>query len=64
MRGSIPHGEFTMEDVLKTSPFGNRVERIEVYGSTLLEILQHSVMDYNPKEPHGKFLQVAGKGLI
>ena len=49
-----------MEDVLTTLPFGNLVEKIEITGQTLLDVLAYSISGYNPEEPPGAFLQMSG----
>ncbi len=54
-------GDITVEDVLRSFPFGNDVERIEVPGRTLLEALKHSVNFTNPDRPRGSFLQMSGE---
>ena len=56
-----------MEDVLTTLPFGNQVEKVEITGQTLLEVLAHSISGYNlddPDEAPGAFLQMSGKFVI
>ena len=53
-----------MEDVLTTLPFGNLVEKIEITGQTLLDILDHAISGYNPKEPPGAFLQMSGTNKL
>ena len=52
-----------MEDVLTTLPFGNLVERVEITGQTLLDILSHAISGYNPSSPPGRFLQFSGNRL-
>ena len=49
-----------MEDVLTTLPFGNLVERVEITGQTLLDVLAHAISGYNPSSPPGAFLQMSG----
>lgn len=45
---------------MEVLPFKNDIDIIEVSGSVLLTILEHSVNDYNPQKKHGKFLQYSG----
>ena len=61
IRASIEQGEITVEDVLAVLPYGNLVEKIEVHGSTLLEMLERSIEGYRPERPRGQFLQVSGR---
>ena len=52
-----------MEDVLTLFPFGNQVERIEISGQTLLDVLDVSIVKYDPNDlenPTGDFLQMSG----
>lgn len=45
---------------MEVLPFKNDIDIVEVSGSVLLTILEHSVNDYNPQKKHGKFLQYSG----
>ena len=50
-----------MKSVLQVLPFQNMIEYIKVSGATLMEMLEHSVTEYYPANPAGRFLQVSGK---
>ncbi|XP_049459037.1 snake venom 5'-nucleotidase-like [Epinephelus fuscoguttatus] len=52
------NGSITMEDVIAVLPFGNTFDLLEVKGSTLFKIFEHSVKQYG-QDP-GEFLQVSG----
>ncbi|MBQ9616196.1 MAG: 5'-nucleotidase C-terminal domain-containing protein, partial [Selenomonadaceae bacterium] len=58
LRADLPQGEVTREDVLSIFPFGNIVEKIEVRGSVIEAMLEHSVR-YLPAA-FGGFLDVSG----
>jgi len=60
IRTSIMQGDFTVADILAVMPFRNTIERIEVYGSTLKQILEHSVRQHESEDPGGEFLQFSG----
>ena len=53
-------GVITVEDVLQALPFRNDIMSVELEGRYILEMLEHSVKDYNPGELDGKFLQMSG----
>ena len=52
----------TLEDVYRAVPWPSTVDVVNVSGSTLKSIMEHSVRDYIPNhpDPGGKFLQIAG----
>ena len=52
----------TLEDVYRAVPWPSTVDVVNVSGSTLNSIMEHSVRDYIPNhpDPGGKFLQIAG----
>lgn len=58
LRADLPQGKVTREDVLSIFPFGNIVEKIEVRGSVIEAMLEHSVR-YLPAA-FGGFLDVSG----
>jgi len=58
LRADLPKGKVTREDVLSIFPFGNIVEKIEVKGSTVKALLEHSV-EYLPAT-FGSFMDVSG----
>ena len=53
-------GDITMENVLEVLPFPNTLEYIVVPGTVLLDILEHSVENYDTSNPNGAFLQISG----
>lgn len=60
IRTSIEPGNITFAQLMEVLPFKNDIDIVEVSGSVLLTILEHSVNDYNPQKKHGKFLQYSG----
>ena len=44
-------------------PFDNTIDVMDLQGKYLREVLEVSVSEYNPDDPHGKFLQMSGKLL-
>ncbi|XP_049891161.1 snake venom 5'-nucleotidase-like [Epinephelus moara] len=52
------NGSITMEDVMTVLPFGNTFDLLELNGSTLFKIFEHSVKQYGQSKGH--FLQVSG----
>jgi 5'-nucleotidase len=56
VRTSINVGNITMEDIMSTSPFGNKVGILKANGSLLWQILEHSGSQYKM----GGFMQVSG----
>ena len=53
--GPISHGQ-----VLTVNPFGNTVEMISLKGVHVRAVMEHSVANYDPLDPSGRFLQVSG----
>ena len=55
-------GDITLEDVYRAVPWPSTIDVINVSGSTLWSIMEHSVKDYDPdnQDPGGKFLQISG----
>lgn len=51
-----------MEDVISVLPFGGTFDLVQLKGSTLLQVFEHSVYRYGGST--GEFLQVSGKFLI
>ncbi len=49
-----------MGDILEVMPWQNTIERVEVSGATLLQVLEHSVTNWNPEDLWGGFLQYSG----
>lgn len=58
LRADLPQGKVTRGDVLSIFPFGNIVEKIEVKGSAVKAMLEHSV-EYLPAT-FGGFMDVSG----
>lgn len=60
IRGDIiyPAGKLTKRDILSIHPFGNKVCKIEISGSVLLEALNHGVAKLDEKQ--GRYPQVSG----
>ncbi|XP_049459033.1 snake venom 5'-nucleotidase-like isoform X2 [Epinephelus fuscoguttatus] len=52
------NGSITMEDLISVLPFGNTFDLLELNGSTLFKIFEHSVRRYGQNS--GEFLQVSG----
>ncbi|KAM4633706.1 5'-nucleotidase [Polymixia lowei] len=52
------NGSITMEDLTATMPFGGTFDLIQVRGSTLRKVFEHSVRRYG--QGTGEFLQVSG----
>lgn len=44
-------------------PFANKLVKITINGSSLLEAFEHSVYDYTIDRGSGKLLQVSGKKI-
>ena len=53
-------GSITLGQVLTVNPFGNTIEMITLKGVHLREVMEHSVANYDPLDPSGRFLQVSG----
>lgn len=52
------NGSITMEDLISVLPFGNTFDLVQLKGSTLLKVFEHSVGRYG--QSTGEFLQVSG----
>ncbi|XP_042362777.1 snake venom 5'-nucleotidase-like [Plectropomus leopardus] len=52
------NGSITSEDLIAVTPFGNTVDLVELKGTTLFKIFEHSVKRYG--QSSGEFLQVSG----
>ncbi|GCB69409.1 hypothetical protein scyTo_0010552 [Scyliorhinus torazame] len=55
------NGKIQAENIISVLPFGNTIDLIKVYGSTLRSAFEHSVWRYGHGK--GKFLQEAGKAF-
>lgn len=51
-------GSITMEDLIAVLPFGGTFDLVQMNGSVLREVFEHSVHRYG--ESSGEFLQVSG----
>ncbi|XP_052865617.1 protein 5NUC isoform X1 [Anopheles cruzii] len=60
IRASISAGPITMKDLKTVLPFGNAMVVTEVTGSTIRQMLEHSVHRYDGVTGYGEFLQMAG----
>ena len=58
LRADLPAGDVRRIDVMSIYPFGNTVQVVEIKGSTIKDMLEHSVAAY-PKTFEG-FLSVSG----
>uniref|UniRef100_A0A672K2Y9 5'-nucleotidase n=1 Tax=Sinocyclocheilus grahami TaxID=75366 RepID=A0A672K2Y9_SINGR len=56
------NGSITMEDLIAVLPFGGTFDLVQINGSTLHEVFEHSVRRYGGST--GEFLQVAGFQLV
>ena len=56
-------GNISVEQVMTALPFRNSVFSIDLEGRYIIEMLEHSVKDYNPHKLAGKFLQMSGMSL-
>ena len=54
-------GNISLGDVLAVLPFRHTIERVEVMGSTLRKVLEHSASNWIPDNPRGRFLQYSGR---
>ncbi|CAD0202682.1 unnamed protein product [Chrysodeixis includens] len=64
IRSSIAHAKMptnlTKGDLLEVMPFDGRAVTVTVNGSILLQMIEHSVANYNLLEQSGEFLQYSG----
>ncbi|KAJ8314855.1 hypothetical protein KUTeg_007005 [Tegillarca granosa] len=63
-RIEIDFGVITGADVQEVQPFSNGIEIIKLQGKYLRQALEHSVTDYDPADPHGRFFQVSGLRIV
>lgn len=68
IRTSVAHSKMptnlTKGDLLEVMPFDGSAVTVTVNGSVLLEMIEHSVANYNPVEPPGQFLQYSGIKVV
>ena len=50
-KDNIYTGNVSLGDILEVLPFRSTIERVEVMGSTLRKVLEHSVSNLNPDDP-------------
>lgn len=60
IRTPVPKGDVTAADVLTVQPFRNTVDIVQLNGSALLQVLEHSASHWNPVTKPGGFLQLSG----
>nr|CAD7397876.1 unnamed protein product [Timema poppensis] len=53
-------GTVTRADILEVLPFENAVQKVDLKGDAVLEMLEHSVKNYDLSEAVGGFLQFSG----
>lgn len=58
LRSDLPAGDVTRGDIMSIFPFGNTIQMVEIKGSTIREMLEHSVFGYPAS--FGGFLDVSG----
>ncbi|XP_070568327.1 snake venom 5'-nucleotidase-like [Ptychodera flava] len=51
-------------DVMSVLPYQETHDLVEIYGSTLIKMLENSVTMYEPEDPHGRFIQVSGLRVV
>ncbi|CAG2060594.1 unnamed protein product [Timema podura] len=54
-------GTVTRADILEVLPFENAVQKVDLKGDAVLEMLEHSVKNYDLSEAVGGFLQFSGQ---
>nr|CAD7424036.1 unnamed protein product [Timema monikensis] len=54
-------GTVTRADILEVLPFENAVQKVDLKGDAVLEMLEHSVKNYDVSEAVGGFLQFSGQ---
>jgi len=60
IRAGIPLGSISMKQVITAIPFANTIGVCNMTGSTLWQVFEISVANYNKDHPEGRFLQVSG----
>lgn len=60
IRASIVQGEITLGDLTTVFPFGGTIDTLELEGRYVKEMFENSVVEYNPADIPGRFLQVSG----
>lgn len=60
VRDNLPAGDVTYRDLINVQPFGNWISKIEIRGSTLMEVLEKSLFKY-PEA--GQYPQLSGVTL-
>ncbi|XP_013419065.1 5'-nucleotidase [Lingula anatina] len=62
IRSSFDIGDILVSDVLSIFPFGNGVDIVQINGSALWAIMEHSV--FNMESGRGRFLQISGLRVV
>lgn len=57
-------GLIRLGDLLTAFPFANTIELIDVTGSELKKMMEHSVSAYSPVDTPGRFLQISGMKVV
>ncbi|KAK7476208.1 hypothetical protein BaRGS_00032562 [Batillaria attramentaria] len=60
IRSSLPKGDISVADVLAVQPFQNIIDIVELNGSSILLVLEHSASRWDPDKKYGGFLQTSG----
>ncbi|KAI0209588.1 Apyrase [Lamellibrachia satsuma] len=63
-RQSVQPGDITVEDVLEALPYRDTIMAIDMEGRHIIEMLEHSIEDYDPDQLKGKFLQMSGIKVV
>ncbi|KAL8583251.1 hypothetical protein ACOMHN_043086 [Nucella lapillus] len=60
IRSTLSKGDITVADVLMVQPFRSTIDIVEVKGSALVSIMEHSASQWDPADLNGGFLQHSG----
>ncbi|KAL3883277.1 hypothetical protein ACJMK2_029560 [Sinanodonta woodiana] len=60
IRASIEPGNITLGNVLTVFPFGNNIDLVKIRGIHLRKMIEHAVVNYDPQNRPGAFLQMSG----
>ena len=55
-----PTGPITIGQLTRMLPYGDTIDKVDLKGVHLLEVLEHSVAAIGDGKPNGAFLQVSG----
>ncbi|XP_038059821.1 5'-nucleotidase-like [Patiria miniata] len=56
----VQKGDVTVNDLLLNMPYGNTIDVLELRGTNILDVLEHSVRKYEAGGNAGEFLQLCG----